>query len=71
MKTQRDITTALHAGDWAVHIDLTDAYFHVPIHLKSRHLLRFALQMEDRVRVFSVPSSAIRPNIGTPGFLPG
>jgi len=52
MKTQRDVTTALHAGDWAVRIDLTDAYFHVPIHLKSRHLLRFALQMEDRVRVF-------------------
>ena len=52
MKTPRDITTALHAGDWAVRIDLTDAYFHVPIHLKSRHLLRFALQMEERVRVF-------------------
>ena len=52
MKTQRDITTALHAGNWAVRIDLTDAYFHVPTHLKSRHLLRFALQMEDRLRVF-------------------
>ena len=51
MKTQRDITTALHAWDWAMRIDLTDAYFHVPIHLKSRHLPRFALQMEDRVRV--------------------
>ena len=52
MKTQRDVTTAIHAGDWAVSIDLTDAYFHVPIYIKSKHLWRFALQMEDRVRVF-------------------
>ena len=52
MKTQRDISSALHMGDWAVSIDLKDAYFHVPIHRDSRHLLRFAVSVEGLIRVF-------------------
>ena len=65
METQRDITTALHAGDWAVCIDLTDAYSHVPI-----HLLRFAFRWRTESGCFSSElchSSSLRH----PGFLPG
>ena len=41
MDTVKDVAILLRPGDWAVSIDLKDAYFHVPIHRKSRHLLRF------------------------------
>ena len=40
MTTPRVVTNALHKGDWAVSIDLKDAYFHVPIHIRSRRLLK-------------------------------
>ena len=52
MTTPRVVSNALHKGDWAVSIDLKDAYFHVPIHKKSRHLLRFAVAENDVLRVF-------------------
>ena len=52
MTTPRVVTNALHRGDWAVSIDLKDAYFHVPIHAKSKRLLRFALTDSDGLRVF-------------------
>ena len=32
----------LHRGFWAYSVDLKDAYFHVPIHPRSRRFLRFA-----------------------------
>ena len=51
MTTPRVVTNALHKGDWAVSIDLKDAYFHVPIHVRSRRLLRFALTMDDELRI--------------------
>lgn len=31
-------------GDWAISIDLKDAYFHIPIHKKHRKFLRFCIQ---------------------------
>ena len=34
---------SLRAGDWAVSLDLQDAYFHVPIHPTSRDLLGFTV----------------------------
>ena len=34
----------LSKEDWAVIIDLQDAYLHVPIHPRSKHLLGFSLQ---------------------------
>ena len=37
------ILPSLHAGDWAVSLDLQDAYFHVPIHPVSRDLLGFSV----------------------------
>ena len=52
MTTPRVVSNALHKGDWAVSIDLKDAYFHVPKHKKSRHLLRFAVAENDVLRVF-------------------
>ena len=52
MTTPRTVTNAMHKGDWAVSIDLKDAYFHVPIHVRSRRLLRFAVATNDGLRVF-------------------
>ena len=52
MTTSRTVTNAMHKGDWAVSIDLKDAYFHVPIHVRSRRLLRFAIATNDGLRVF-------------------
>ena len=44
MTTPRVVINALHHGDWVVSVDIKDAYFHIPIHKKSRHLLRFAVE---------------------------
>ena len=42
----------MHKGHWAVSIDLKDAYFHIPIHVRSRRLLQFAVATNDELRVF-------------------
>ena len=52
MTTPRVVTNALHHRDWVVSVDLKHAYFHIPIHKKSRHLLRFAVETDDGLRVF-------------------
>lgn len=52
MTTPSDIIRILHTGDWAINLDLKDAYFHVPIHRKSRHLLRFAVLIEGTMKVY-------------------
>ena len=52
MTSPRLVTNALHKGDWAVSIDLKDAYFHVSIHVRSRRLLRFPLTMDGELRFF-------------------
>ena len=41
METAEVIRNTICKGEWVVSIDLTDAYFYVPIHEKSQHLLRF------------------------------
>ena len=37
----RLVRLSLRKHDWAISLDLTDAYFHIPIHRKSRRFLRF------------------------------
>ena len=41
METSRAIIKAVSPSDWSVSIDLTDLYFHVPIHLEHQHFLCF------------------------------
>ena len=41
MKTVKSVRQSIMYNDWAVSIDLTDAYLHVPIHPTSRKYLRF------------------------------
>ena len=41
METFKSVRQSIMINDWAVSIDLTDAYFHVPIHPRSRKYLRF------------------------------
>ena len=44
MTTPQSVRAALSQGEWAVSIDLKDAYFHVPIHPGSWKFLRFAME---------------------------
>ena len=44
METLAVILPQISAGDWAVSIDLRDAYLHVPIHVRYRRLLGFQFQ---------------------------
>ena len=44
METLSVVLPQLSKEDWAVTIDLQDAYLHVPIHHRSKHLLGFFLQ---------------------------
>ena len=41
METVKLVRQAMRLNDWAVSIDLTDAYLHVPIHHQSRKYLCF------------------------------
>ena len=41
METLRSIMKALKKGDYAVTLDLADAYFHIPIHTDYKQFLRF------------------------------
>jgi hypothetical protein len=50
METNRSIRGSIHLGMWTTSLDLTDAYFHIPISSKFRKFLRFV--WEDRVYAF-------------------
>ena len=41
METSALVRAALQEGEWATSLDLSDAYFHIPIHTGSRRFLRF------------------------------
>lgn len=43
METTRSVRHAVRENEWAVSLDLTDAYLHIPIHRASRKYLRFAI----------------------------
>ena len=64
MLTLRQLLSAIRLGDWFTTINLTDAYFHVAIHLDHRQFLRFAFEGTD----LRIPGAAVRlvtrlPNI--------
>ena len=42
METMASIRASIQPCHWGVSLDLTDAYFHVPIHPRSRKYLRFS-----------------------------
>ena len=51
METVKSVRQAMRQNDWAVSIDSTDAYLHVPIHHQSRKYLHFV--HEDQVYHFT------------------
>ena len=55
METLNFILPNLRAQDWAVSIDLKDAYLHVPVHPQSRRLLGF--KFLDKVLPFGLKDS--------------
>ena len=54
METAESIRKSIRKGEWVISIDLTDAYFHVPIHPQSQKYLRF----QTKKRGFPVSSSS-------------
>lgn len=44
METARNLRASIAPNDFAVSLDMTDAYLHVPIHPSARRYLRFAYQ---------------------------
>ena len=44
METVASLRNAVQPNDYAVSVDLQDAYFHVPVHKSSQKYLRFALE---------------------------
>jgi hypothetical protein len=50
METTRLVAAAILQGDWAVSLDLRDAYLHVPVHPDYQHYLQF--YFEGRVYQF-------------------
>lgn len=44
METVNKVRNSIYPNDWAISLDLTDAYLHVPIHVTSRKYLRFCLK---------------------------
>ena len=43
METQGSVRTSIRSQEWAVSIDIRDAYLHVPMHLAVRKYLRFVV----------------------------
>ena len=41
MTTLKDVSQLIQQGDWAVCLDLRDAYFHVPVHTRHGRFLQF------------------------------
>jgi hypothetical protein len=50
METARAVRASVQPGDFAISVDLTDAYLHVPIHASAKKFLRFAI--DDHVYAF-------------------
>ena len=46
METVKSVRQAMRLNDWAISIDLTNAYLHVPIHHQSRKYLRFVYDIK-------------------------
>ena len=44
METPETIRFSLQQGEWVTSLDFSDAYFHIPVHVKSRKYLRFHFQ---------------------------
>ena len=44
METPETIRISLQQGEWVTSLDFSGAYFHIPVHVKSRKYLRFHFQ---------------------------
>ena len=44
MDSLSTVLNLVQQGDWAISLDLTDAYMHIPIHKAHKKFLRFCIQ---------------------------
>ena len=63
METLNVILPNLRPQDWAVSIDLKDAYLHVPVHPQSRRLLGF--KFLDKTYVYKVLPFGLKESVGS------
>jgi len=59
-ETPKTIKLGLRKGHWAFSVDLQDAFFHVPVHRKSRRFLR--LTFEGRTYQYRVLPFGLKPS---------
>ena len=71
MTTPRTVTNAMHKGDWAVSIDLKDAYLHVPIHVRSQTSATIRHSNERRAPSFPIQGSPVRSDLCPSVFYQG
>jgi hypothetical protein len=64
METTRSVATAIQPKDWAVSLDLRDAYFYIPMHPDYQHFLRFSHEG----KLYQSPGSAFRTGFGPSDF---
>jgi hypothetical protein len=70
METARSLRASIDPGDFAVSLDLSDAYLHVPMHHSTRKYLRFAID-ENREDCRGYSWEAGRSSaFGLPRFFP-
>ena len=55
VETAESIRKSIRKGEWVTSIDLTDAYFHVPIHPQSQKYLRFQTQKKGIFQFRALP----------------
>ena len=57
METPETIRIFLQQGEWVTSLDFSDAYFHIPVHVKSRKYLRFHFQIQFRALPFGLSTA--------------
>ena len=53
MESTHSIQITFWEGDWAVSLDLTDTYYHIPIAPSSRKYFRFVVNDKEQ-RIFTM-----------------
>ena len=67
METPETIRVSLQTGEWVTSLDFSDAYFHIPIHTRSRKYLRFFFEQQG----ISVHSPSFRSSHCSVGIYQG
>ncbi|XP_063442583.1 uncharacterized protein LOC134722881 [Mytilus trossulus] len=65
MDSLSTVLNVVKQGDWAISLDLKDAYMHIPVFQKHRQYLRFCVKKQPLLTIFS---STVWSNISSSSF---